>query len=68
MVSFLFSIFISEYGNGTFRYSERKYIVFESSLKELLHPCQCCGSSCKVSTNLNGSMVTMTAQCMVKCQ
>ena len=45
-------------------HSDRKYIVFENCLEELMSVCLKCGDQCTVTTqSLVGSMVTMKATC-----
>ena len=43
--------------------TEKKYIVFESCLKELHSQYLFCGGPCKVKTKSTGSMVNMKAKC-----
>ncbi|XP_046864607.1 uncharacterized protein LOC124459122 [Xenia sp. Carnegie-2017] len=43
--------------------NERKYIVFDSCLRQLVSQCPCCGESCSIVTKTTGSMVNVLAKC-----
>ncbi|XP_049524234.1 uncharacterized protein LOC125945894 [Dermacentor silvarum] len=49
--------------DGTTLQTEKKYIVFESCLWELLSACTKCGESCSITKHTQGSSLTVKATC-----